>query len=78
MEKLHIFPAGFGNGATWAWPLGHFRRLAARRDLALVSDKGLRDIGLIRADIEQAMSLPLSADVTTHLTIRANSRLSNW
>jgi uncharacterized protein YjiS (DUF1127 family) len=79
MEKLHTLSAGFGKeAAIWAWPFGLIQRLAARRCLAHLSDKGLRDVGLIRADIDQAKSLPLSADVATHLTIRANSRSSNW
>lgn len=57
---------------------GFLNRLQAWKSLSPLSDAHLRDIGLIRHDIEAARRFPLSADVSAHLSIRAGMRAGNW
>jgi uncharacterized protein YjiS (DUF1127 family) len=55
-------------GAAWAWCLGRIASAVARfkarqtvRELALLSDGQLRDVGLLRADIERVAAVSASS-----------------
>lgn len=52
-------------------------RLTVRR-LRPLSDRQLRDIGLIRGDVDRLATGSLSADVATDLALRAGTRAGNW
>lgn len=54
------------------------RSLLARASLQRLTDRQLADAGLIRHDIDCVRRFPLSADVSTQLSIRAGMRAGNW
>jgi len=53
-------------------------RNATRRTLGRISDRQLRDAGLIRNDIEAASHHPLSQPFGAELRAIARGRIGNW
>lgn len=56
----------------------HKSRYEARKSLANISEKDLRDVGLTRFDIESSSKLPLSQDAAEELRKIVNTRAGNW
>jgi len=57
---------------AWPFRVAEHRRTLA--DLAAMDDHGLRDIGLTRQDLRDVTALPLGADPTGLLAVRADER----
>ena len=70
-------------GAGW---LGRLREVATKmvatnsslRELGTLSDAQLRDIGLIRNDIDAAKRTARDSDIVNRLSYIAQSRTGNW
>lgn len=56
------------------WPVRVYRARQALHQLALLDSRELRDIGLTPYDVQCAQALPLDADPTTMLAMRARER----
>ncbi|MFG1402767.1 DUF1127 domain-containing protein [Xanthobacter sediminis] len=73
------FVAAAGRAAAWAVTRLAVvaRTIESRRvmtDLAALEDHMLKDIGITRADVRDAVSAPLGADPTRVLVLRATER----
>lgn len=87
MTQIHIDqPQGFSlraivfgclEGAT-ARAREMIARRKIRKSLGRLSEKQLRDIGLIESDLESLAATPLSTDASARLAIQALSRTGNW
>ena len=53
-------------------------RNAVRRTLGNVSDRQLRDAGIIRNDIDAAFKHPLADSSASELSASARRRIGNW
>ena len=54
------------------------RRRKLKKELASLSPRHLRDVGLTPDDVESACSRPLARDVATELHHKAMLRCGNW
>ena len=81
MDRLdNVWSARFARGSRSilarlaGWPARIVAARQAMTQLAGMSDRELRDIGLLRQDLRDATALPLDADPTRLLAARAQDR----
>jgi uncharacterized protein YjiS (DUF1127 family) len=59
------------------WPIRVYRARQTLHQLASMDARELRDIGLTPYDVQSAQALPMDADPTSVLAIRARERARN-
>jgi uncharacterized protein YjiS (DUF1127 family) len=67
-----IFPDAFSVAQEWR------ARSAMRKTLGRATDRQLRDVGLIRQDVEEACDLPLTTSAESVIRTTARIRGANW